>query len=251
MRANPATITALILMALFIGGCGFAGRTVTISVEREVDGVQQPLLEGQQVVVFPYDVWDGQRERAEARLVAIEGRLDQLLDELERDDDPTEEKLKLVAAAFADLQLFVEECGFVVTAPDVEAGSASRSFTRGGLASRLERRKEKVELIQWFRSQTSELRRRRRDFITLSAMEDPPVTFVTNELGYVTVPMEVFKSERETDGKNPKADAMRQKWILAVVLRAAGTGDMPSFASVVVGREPEAKYRLVLRQPDL
>ena len=252
-RVDGVKLALAVFLAPWLSSCGVSVRTVTISIAREVDGVATPFLKEQQILVFPYRLWHEQRDLAEARLKNLEADLETLLDQVKRDADPTEEKIVAIRAAFDELRQFAGECGFTSPALATEADSARSSFSRGGLAARLERRQEKLDLIENLKSDYADLRRHRHMLVDLQALRLPANTFTTNSSGFVTVPMDEFKVVNNADGKeeaveDPEADPMRNKWVLATIVSGVSEVDFPQYARVVVDEQPENKYQLVLEQ---
>lgn len=257
-RTLPQSIGCLLVAAtslLLNGGCGVPGRMTTISVERESDGSVTPVLEERQVLALPYEFWHEQREQAENRLAAIEARLEELLADVEGDTDPTETKIEIVTAAFEELRQFAAECGFVVPAIGDQPDAAAVSFSRGDLAARIERRREKLDLLATLTSRYRDIRRTRHELVALQALRSPIETFTTNASGFVTVPTVVFMTDerRGSDDnakEDPEAAAMRGKWVLATIDTSFGPTTIPNVARAVVDTPPLNKYRLVIRQPD-
>jgi hypothetical protein len=251
-RVSSMLLAVTVICVPWLSGCGVSARNVTISVARRVDGVVTPILEEQQILVFPYRLWREQRDLAEARLKNLEADLETLLDQVERDADPTEEKIAAIGAAFDELRQFARECRCAIPEFTLQADSARSSFSRGGLAARLERRQEKLDLIEKLKSDYAALRRHRHMLVDLQALRLPAKTFTTNSSGFVTVPMAEFKVENNADGKeeaaeDPETDPMRNKWVLATIVSGVSEVDFPQYARVVVDEQPENKYQLVVK----
>lgn len=251
-RVDGLKLALAVFLAPWLSSCGVSVRTVTISIAREVDGVATPFLKEQQILVFPYRLWHEQRDLAEARLKNLEADLETLLDQVERDADPTEEKIAAVREVFDELRQFASECGSTIPELGSHADSARSSFSRGGLAARLERRQEKLNFIKDIKSEYTDLLRSRHILVDLQALRLPAKTFTTNSSGFVTVPMAEFNDEdnpgrKEDATEGPEADAMQNKWVLATIVSGESDSDFPQYARVVVNTHPENEYQIIIK----